>query len=83
VNRERGYNLNFARKRPEIDTWLQKPYNWRFCIGRSTHAFNHLGYKFDQDIAKSLLESGFQEASAEPVKSGVSEGGIFQYLATS
>ena len=46
-------------------------------------AFNHLGSKFDQGTAKSLLEWGFQEVSAEPVKSGLSEGGVFQHFATS
>ena len=54
-----------------------------FASANQHFAFNRLGYESDQGTAKSLLERGFREASAEPVKSGLSEGGIFQHSATS
>ena len=54
-----------------------------FASANQRLPFNRLGYKSDQGTAKSLLERGFREASAEPVKSGLSEGGIFQHSATS
>jgi len=54
-----------------------------FATGNQHFASNRLGYKSNQGTAKSFLERGFRETSAEPVKLGLSEGGVFQHSATS
>jgi len=51
-----------------------------FATANQRFAYNRLGYKSNQGTAKSLLERGFRETSAEPVKSGLSKGVFFSTL---